>query len=168
MKVVDAIQREKYGVLDVGRSTLEFLALANETGADYCVMIGTIPAGGCVTLHRHPDRESFFLLSGALEVLDYRGDSFEWLTVKPSEFVHISSPVKHAWRNNSSDPAVTLMTTTSKLGRFFQEIGRPANPGAPLSSPTPDDLQHLMRLAAKYEYWIGSAAENAAFGVSLP
>ena len=36
------------------------------------------------------------------------------------------------------------------------------------SSPTPDDLQHLMRLAAKYDYWIGSPAENAAFGISLP
>ena len=37
MKVVDAIQSEKYGVLDVGGSNLEFLALANETDADYCV-----------------------------------------------------------------------------------------------------------------------------------
>src|SRR5262245_40685599 len=28
---------------------------------DYCVMIGTIPAGGCVPLHSHRDIESFFL-----------------------------------------------------------------------------------------------------------
>jgi len=51
--------------------------------------------------------------------------------VKPSEFVHAPSTVKHAWRNNSSDPVVTLITTTSKLGRFFQDIGKPVNPGAP-------------------------------------
>ena len=66
MKVVDVIQHGKYGVLDEGGSTLEFLALPNEAMPDYCVMIGTIPAGGCVPLHNHGDIESFFLLSGEL------------------------------------------------------------------------------------------------------
>jgi quercetin dioxygenase-like cupin family protein len=166
MEAVSIVRRGKYGVLDVFGSTVDFLTLPGEADTDYCVMIGTIPPGGSVPLHSHPHPESFFLLSGSLEVLTQRGDKFEWQTVKPGEFVYVPSSAKHAWRSSSSEPAVTLVTTTPKLGRFFQEIGRAASPGAPLVAPTPEDLQHLMRLAAKYEYWIGSPAENAAFGIS--
>jgi hypothetical protein len=40
--------------------------------------------------------------------------------------------------------------------------------GASLPPPTLDQLQHFMRVAAKYNYWLGSPEENAAIGIVLP
>jgi quercetin dioxygenase-like cupin family protein len=167
MQTTHLVRRGTYGVLDVFGPTIEFLALAQEAEADYCVMIGTIPPGVSVPLHRHPDPESFYLLSGAVRALSQRGGAFEWLDVKPGEFVHVPGNVKHAWRNTSSEPAVQLIVTTPKIGRFFQEIGKPVSQGTPPGPPTPDDFQQLIRVAAKYDYWLGSPAENAAVGISF-
>ena len=156
-----------HGVLDVLGPTVEFLTLPSESDSDYCVMKGTVPPGVSVPLHSHPDDESFFILSGAIQVLTQRGDSFEWLDVKSGGFVHVPGGAKHAWRNTSKDPAVGLIVTTSRLGRFFQEVGRPIAPGVPPPPPTPDDIQHFTRIAAEYGHWLGSATENAAVGISL-
>jgi hypothetical protein len=120
-----------------------------------------------VPLHSHPDIESFFLVSGAVQVMSQRNGKSKWFDVRPGEFVHVPSNAKHAWRNTSSEPAVQLITTTPKLGRFFEEIGRPVTGGAPLPPPTFDELGHFMRVAAKYNYWLGSPAENAAIGIVL-
>jgi hypothetical protein len=55
--------------------TVEFLNSPDERDAAYCVMIGTIPPGVSVPLHSHPDVESFFTLSGTVQVLFQRGDN---------------------------------------------------------------------------------------------
>jgi quercetin dioxygenase-like cupin family protein len=167
MQTTQLVRRGTYGVLDVFGPTVEFLTPPEETDAGYSVMIGTVSPGVSVPLHSHPAPESFFLLSGSLEALSQQASNFEWLNVKPGEFVHVPGRVKHAWRNTSSEPAVTLITTTVKLGKFFQEIGRIVGPGGPPAAPTPDDLQHLMRVAARYDYWMGSPEENAAVGISI-
>lgn len=130
------VSRELYGTLDVFGPTIEFLTSPEETDATYCVMKGAIPSGVSVPLHSHPDRESFFLLSGALQVLCQREGKFEWRDVRAGEFVDVPTNVKHSWRNISSEPAVQLITTTPNLCRFFQEIGRPIAPGVPLPPPT--------------------------------
>jgi quercetin dioxygenase-like cupin family protein len=167
MQTTHVVRRGTYPVLDVFGPTVEFLALPEETHADYCVMIGTIPPGVSVPLHSHPDPESFYLLSGTVLALSQRGDRFEWLDVKPGEFVHEPGGVKHAWQNASSEPAVSLITTSSRLGRFFLEIGKAVSPGTLPGPPTPDDLQRLMQVAAQYDYWMASPVENAAVGISL-
>jgi quercetin dioxygenase-like cupin family protein len=156
-----------YGVLDVFGPTLEFLVKPGEGEGTYCLMTGTIPPGVSVPLHSHPDTESFFLVSGAAQVISQRTGTLEWLDVRPGELVHVPSNAKHAWRNTSDEPAVQLITTTPKLGRFFEEIGRPVTARAPLPPPSLDDLQHFMRVAAKYNYWLGSQEENAAIGIVL-
>ncbi len=81
--------------------------------------------------------------------------------------MYLSSNLRHAWRNISSEPAVQLLTTTPKLGRFFREIGRPVTAGAFLLPPTPDELQKFLRVAERYEYSSASPAENAAIGIHL-
>jgi quercetin dioxygenase-like cupin family protein len=161
------VNKGTYGSLEMFGPTVEFLTLPEGADAAYCVMMGVIPTGVSVPLHSHPDSESFFLVSGAVQALSQRDETFEWLDVRPGEFVHVPSNAKHAWRNTSSEPAVQLITTTAKLCRFFQEIGRPVAAGAPLPPPTPDELQHFMRVATKYNYWLGSPAENAAIGIAL-
>src|SRR3954451_21698326 len=135
MNTTYIVHRKRQGSLDVFGPTIEFLTLPEEMDGSYCVMMGTIPAGVSVPLHSHPDLESFFLISGTVDALSHDGEKFEWLAVKPGEFVHVPSNAKHAWRNISSEPALQLITTTPKLGRFFQEIGRPVTPGVPLPPP---------------------------------
>jgi quercetin dioxygenase-like cupin family protein len=49
--------------------TVEFLTSPENPAAVYCVMRGTIPAGLSVSLHSHGDDESFFVLSGAVQIL---------------------------------------------------------------------------------------------------
>lgn len=156
-----------YGILDVLGPTIEFLTSPEETDAVYCVMKGTIPPGISVPLHSHADAESFFLLSGAVQVLSQRGDQFEWLDVKPGGFVHVPSSAKHAFRNTSNEPVVQLITTTPKIGKFFQEIGRSITPGVPSPPPTPNELQRFMQVSTNYGYWLGSPEENATVGISL-
>jgi quercetin dioxygenase-like cupin family protein len=75
-------------------------------------MLGTIPRGGSVPIHSHADVESFYVLSGAVQVLSQRGDRFEWLDVKPGEFVQVPRNAKHAFRNQSSD----FLRVASKFG----------------------------------------------------
>lgn len=152
---------------DVFGPTIEFLTSPEQADSSYCAMIGTVPPGVAVPLHSHPDLESFFLISGGVQVLSERGGKLGWQDLKSSEFVHVASNAKHAWRNNSSTPAVMLITVTPKLARFFREIGRPVTAGASLPPPTPDELQELARASARYHYWIASPAENAAVGINL-
>jgi quercetin dioxygenase-like cupin family protein len=156
-----------HGVLDLFGPTVEFLTSPNEADAVYCVMIGTIPPGGAVPIHRHADDETFYVLSGGVEVLSERGDKFEWLSVKEDDCIHIPGNARHAFRNTSGQPVVQLITTTPKLARFFQEVGRPVTPATRLPPPTPDDLQHFARVSTQYGYWNGSPADNAAIGLSL-
>jgi quercetin dioxygenase-like cupin family protein len=146
---------------------VEFLNSPDEKDAAYCIMISTIPPGVSVPLHSHPGVESFFTLSGTVQVLFERGDRFEWLDVKAGDFAQIPSGAKHAFRNRSTEPVAQLVTTTPRLGRFFREIGRPVTPGEPPRPPSSDELQHFAGVAAAYQHWLDSPEENAAIGISL-
>jgi hypothetical protein len=68
----------------------------------------------------------------------------------------------------SSEPVIQLITTTPKLGRFFQEVGRRIPSGEHLPAPTPQDIGRFLEVAARYGYWNGSREENAAVGINLP
>jgi quercetin dioxygenase-like cupin family protein len=155
-------------VLDVLGPTVEFLTPTDDGSSVFCVMKGTLPPGVFVPLHSHPDVESFFVLSGSVQVFVQSADRLGWVDVAAGEFVHVPGGVRHAFRNMSDKPVVQLITTTSQLGRFFQEIARPLTPGAPPRPPTPDELQHLARVAARYKHWLGTPAENAAIGLPVP
>ena len=80
---------------------------------------GDHSAGVSVPLHSHPDDESFFLLSGIVQALEQRQDGFEGVTMHADDFRHVSQGVRHAWKNQSNEPAVAVIVTTSRLGRFF-------------------------------------------------
>ena len=77
----------------------------------------------------------------------------------------MSGGVPHAWRNVSGEPLVALILTTTRMGRFFQESGRPVA-GAP-QPVTPEDLAHFATVAAAYGYWHGTPEENVAIGILL-
>jgi quercetin dioxygenase-like cupin family protein len=143
------------------------LTYPSEPDAPYCVMLGTIPAGVSVPLHSHRAAESFYLLSGIVQVLCDQGGDFKWLDLKKGDFFHIPSNIKHAWRNPSSEPVNCLITTTPEIGRFFLDVGQPVVAGAQPRQPTPEELDRFAQVAVQYEHWLGSPAENAAVGIFI-
>jgi quercetin dioxygenase-like cupin family protein len=154
--------------LDVLGAIVELLTDPADTSAAYCVIKGAIPANTAVPLHSHPDDESFFVVSGTAEVLtEAPHGRLEWRRVEPGDFIHIPGDTKHAHRNRSGDAVVELVTTTSQLGRFFQEIGRPAPGARPLPPPGQAELDRVLRVAQRYGHWMATPAENASVGLLI-
>jgi len=154
-------------VLDVLGPTVEFMVLPSESEDRYCVLKGTIPQGVSVPLHSHPDDESFFLFSGTVQALVQRQDGFESIAMHAGDFRHVPQGVTHAWKNQSNEPAIAIIVTTSRLGRFFQEVGRPAAAGAFRPPPSPAEIQRFAEVAARYHHRLASPEENAAVGIRL-
>ena len=145
----------------------EFLASPAEAGAEICLIRGTVPPGVAVPLHSHPDVEIFYVLEGSAECFQSTDGTSRWTTVGAGDVVAIAGNIKHAWRNNSRLPATMVIVTTSKLYEFFLEVTKPFDPDQLATPPTPDEIQGLFRTAARYGYWMGSAEENAAIGLSV-
>jgi quercetin dioxygenase-like cupin family protein len=164
MNGTQLIAKDSTPLLDILGPTVEILTPEN---VECCVLKGIIPPGVSVPLHSHPDYESMFVLSGFGQVLRQRGDSFEWLAIQPGDFIHIPGCAKHAWRNNSPEALVQLITTTQRLARFFREIGKPVNRDAALQRPTQPEIQRFVETAARHGHWMAGRAENAAVGIDL-
>jgi quercetin dioxygenase-like cupin family protein len=133
-----------------------------------CIMRGVIPPGIVVPLHSHEDPETFFQLSGEMEGLSMSDEGFEWLRVRPGDVFHIPRNARHALRNLSQAPSIAFLITTSKMGRFFGEISKPAVVGtrSPMP-PSEETIQHFLKTAARYGYWNATPEENARIGISL-
>lgn len=155
-----------YRAVDVFGPTMEFLSGPDDFGTQYCVMRGVVPAGVIVPLHSHEDAEDFFILSGAQQVLMPDEDrSLRWYDVSAGDYLHIPGGHPHAHRNVGDEPAIELVITTARLGRFFRDIARPAVDGA--RGLAPDDLAEFVVAATKYGYVLGTLEENAAVGIEL-
>ena len=151
--------------LDVFGPTVQFLVAPQASDDAPCIIRGTIPPGGSVPIHRHEAIECFYVISGSVEVLSEKDRKTHWIFAGPGDFIEVPSGAKHGFRNRSEHPVVQLITTTSKLGRFFQEIGRPILQGAKGNPPSPDQLQHFVETSERYGYWLATPEENAAAGV---
>jgi quercetin dioxygenase-like cupin family protein len=152
-------------ILDVFGPSLEFLTSPKETQDNFCVLKGIIPPGGVVPLHSHPDVEDFVVLSGEIQALKQHTDGHEWIVGKAGDYFHVPSSTPHAWRNNSTESVITLIFTTSKLGRFFQEWGRPMS--STLQPPTSEELARFAAISARYGYWNATPKENTAVRIHL-
>jgi quercetin dioxygenase-like cupin family protein len=152
-------------VLDFFGPTVEVLIAPDDDRSDFCLLKGTIPPGVSVPLHSHPDAEDFFIISGSVEGLRHDTNGYEWITAQAGDYVRVPAGARHAWRNASGEPVVNLIITTKRLGRFFQEAGRPAT-GAP-QPVTPEDLARFAAISAKYGYWNATPEENAAVGIRV-
>lgn len=146
---------------------VEFLASPDETGADVCLIRGTLPPGVAVPLHSHPDVELFYVLEGSVQCFRSGDGTPRWTTVGPGDAVTIPGNIRHAWRNSAPFPATMVLVTTSKMYRFLHEVTKRVDPDQPPIPPTPDQIQELFLTAARYGYWMGSPEENGAIGLSL-
>ncbi len=151
--------------LDVFGPTVELLTSPQDVHNDFCVLRGIIPPGGSIPLHSHDDTEDFFVLSGQAQALKQMPEGAEWIAGKAGDLIHVPGGVPHAWRNISSEPLVVLILTTTRIGHFFQETGRPVTS---VPQPvTPEELAHFAAVAAAYGYWNGTPEENAAVGIDV-
>jgi hypothetical protein len=61
----------------------------------------------------------------------------------------------------------TVLVSEKRLYQFFRELAEPLEPNVPPPVPSPEVMQQLFEVAARYRYWIGSPKENAAIGIDL-
>ncbi|MFC4779013.1 cupin domain-containing protein [Paenibacillus sp. GCM10023252] len=134
----------------------------SEDNKEYSVMKAEVPAGVVVPVHSHDDRETFVVLSGELEA--YHGD--RWVKVPAGETLDVPENVKHAWRNATNETVTLLVVSTPRMGDFFLEIGTPVSKLQP-GLPSPEALNHFVKVAIEYGYWLGTPEDNASIGISL-
>jgi hypothetical protein len=122
-----------------------------------------------VPLHSHPEPETFISISGHVEGLVEAPEGLKWIPVEPGAIFHVPSGAKHAWRNRSDEPSVSIVVTSASLGRFFEEVGTPIITGAPPPGPpSADAIRHFLQTAERYGHWLATPDENARLGISLP
>ena len=128
------VRKHDCGVFEVLGASIEFLVGPQPGDEAPCILKGTIPSGVLIPLHSHDVIEIFFVLSGNIEVLVEAGEKMRWVEVNAGVLIEIPSNAKHAFRNRSQNPVLDLLFTTSKHGRYFQEIGRRLGSGESVSS----------------------------------
>jgi quercetin dioxygenase-like cupin family protein len=151
--------------VDFFGTTLHLMTLPEEGQDDFCVLRGVIPPGSSMPLHSHPDQEDVFILFGEGQLLKPGPQGYQWITGRKGQYFHVPRHAPHAWRNVSGEPLIALIITSARLGRFFQEIGRPV-----MDEPhpvTPEELAHVLTVAATYGHWIATPEEHAAVGIRL-
>jgi hypothetical protein len=60
-----------------------------------------------------------------------------------------------------------FIVSTSKMARFFQELGVPVRPGETPNPPSPEALRHFQAISERYGYWNATPEENARVGIPL-
>ncbi len=153
-------------MFDVFSVQLQFLVAPEETGNQTSLYKGILPSGVVIPLHSHPDSEVFYVLEGTLEIYQENSAYKGWHSVLAGNAIAVAPGVKHALRNTSSAPSKVVAATEHGLYEFFREIAKPAQQGS-VTPPSPEDMQQLFAVAAKYSYWMGSPEENAAIGIKL-
>jgi quercetin dioxygenase-like cupin family protein len=146
-------------VLGLQIKLLTSLAMAEDA---FCVVSSTMGPGAVVPLHSHPDREILYILDGELEA--FVGD--RWRLLQAGDVLDVTDGIKHALRNLTAHPVRLLVFTTVRMGRFFNEIGRPLAAAAEM--PLAQDIERLLTTSVRYGYWNATPEENAAVGISLP
>ncbi|MGZ9818159.1 hypothetical protein ACXM0N_20085 [Peribacillus simplex] len=59
-----------------------------------------------------------------------------------------------------------MIASTVKMGKFFNEVGIPVDSVQP-GPPEPAALQHFIKVAISYGYWLGTPDYNATIGLSI-
>ena len=151
---------------DIFGVRLQFLIAPEQSGGKISLYRGTLRPAVVIPLHSHPEPEVFYVLEGNLEVYQESGAQQGWSIARTGHVVAVPCDMKHALRNTSSNPATTVLVTQDRLYAFFREIAKPVD-GQPGRPPSPEELQQLFIVAAKYGCWMGSPEENGAIGINL-
>ena len=138
------------------RPSNRYLTSLSFPADDYCLLIGEVPSGAIVPLHSHSDRETFYVLSGEMNLYD----GTWWHVLKPGESVDVLSNTRHAWRNASESSASLLVATTVRMSLFLQKVSSAASTQA-----AGTEKSQFLKLVQEYGYWLGSPEDNEAIGL---
>jgi quercetin dioxygenase-like cupin family protein len=144
---------------------VQFLVDPAEAAGAFGLIRGVVAPGIAVPLHSHADPEVILVLDGALEFLQHNGKTGRWLTARRGEFISIPGNVRHALRNSLPTSTSLLLVTTPNIYGFFRALASPVSPDSKPAPLTPADMERLMALSAKHNYWLASPEENAAIGL---
>lgn len=130
---------------------MKILLSSADTGGQFSLVEGIMPAGGDGGLHVHLNEdESMHMLEGALEVT-IGEERFE---LKAGESYFAPRGIPQRLRNVGGTPARSLMIMTpSTFDQFISQAGVPLEPGktpALPSHPSPSELQSLAKLAESF------------------
>lgn len=121
----------------------EILVPAASTGSEVSVLRELLPARSGPPLHRHPEEETYVVLSGRLDVWLHPGThaSASWwrdpgvqgYRCGPHQAVTVPGGVGHCYRVSSDDPVdVLVVSRPSGLEDWTRAMGMPAiGPGLP-------------------------------------
>jgi mannose-6-phosphate isomerase-like protein (cupin superfamily) len=167
-RIAHLVDRRTARTIGVMGPTVQYLTPPKAGDGEPCLLRGTIPPGVVVPLHSHADPETFVMISGRVEGLVMRPDGHEWVAVGAGDVFHVPGHAKHAWRNLAAETAVMNMVTTGKMGRFFMELGVPAEEGSASGWPPSEaDVQRFLEVAERFGYWNATPEENAEVGLRL-
>jgi quercetin dioxygenase-like cupin family protein len=138
------------------RPSNQFLTELTDDDSDYSVMLCTLPAGLIVPLHSHADRETFYILTGQLDV--FHGD--HWKTLGPGDAVDLKDGIQHAWKNSFDSAASMLCITTMRLARFLRDIAVNSQTSDPTTA-----AKNFLKLVREHGYWLANPEANAAIGL---
>ncbi|MBB4291481.1 quercetin dioxygenase-like cupin family protein [Rhizobium leguminosarum] len=156
----DTNAENNLGWIDVLGPQIKPVTASTGDQSDYAILLGILGPNVVVPLHSHPDRETFYVLEGAVEGYS----AGKWHQLGAGDAFDVAPNKAHAWRNVSARQAKMLIVTTNKMSAFFQEIGKPAGPKEP---PTPDEVALFLSTAEAYGYTIAQPSENEAIGIHL-
>jgi mannose-6-phosphate isomerase-like protein (cupin superfamily) len=166
-KTAHLVEPEQIATLSILGPTIQVLTPPEADDALPCLMRGTIPPGVDIPMHAHADPETFYVISGEAEGLVVDGDAATWTPIAGGDVFHVPSGAKHAWRNLAQAPVAMFIVSTSKMARFFQELGVPIQPGETLNPPSPEELRRFQEVSTRYGYWNATPEENARVGIPL-
>ena len=83
-----------------------------------------------------------------------------------TETLHVLGRARHAFRNVSDRPAVSIIATTCRMARFFRELA--AATAERTGAPSEAALRRFAEIAARYGYWNATPEENARVGLTMP
>lgn len=128
---------------------LNYLKTGSETNNDYAVTEITAYPDMFLPMHRHSERESFYILNG--EFSFNLGD--KEIKAVPGMMIDVPSMIPHAWKNISDRPS-RLLSTNLPGGRLEEFL---INVGHPISSksdkpifPNDEDIELQIKLAPQY------------------
>jgi quercetin dioxygenase-like cupin family protein len=149
-------------VFELFGPTIQFITPLSDDDVGYCVLKGAVPPGAVVPIHSHADRGTFYIVTGEPQALK----EDHWQTFGAGDVFDVAGGAKHAFRNVSAKVVSVLIVTTMAMARFFRQVGRPiAN--IPLGPPSSEALRRFAQASFAEGHWLGSAADNAAIGITL-
>ena len=136
--------------LDMFGALATFKAFTNETNGAYCLFEGHIAPGAVAPLHFHPhDDESFFILEGhfAFQLDEQQIDA------TAGTFALVPRGTVHGYRNIGATPGrlLVIVSPGDIHEQHFLHYGRQlADPSAPLTQPSADDIARYLAEAPQY------------------